>query len=89
VWPRLSRRNPHEARSRTPDEAAAPWTGSGYTKLQCWRLVEYATVVYVDADAVVLEPIDELFELGVVFAAAPDVFLSSRSPSLTEHRPRL
>lgn len=43
-------------------------------------------IVYIDTDAIVLETIDELFNLDVDFAAAPDVFppgalrLSHNSP---------
>ncbi|KAJ8608818.1 hypothetical protein CTAYLR_009358 [Chrysophaeum taylorii] len=59
--------NPHEA-------SDAPWQGSGYTKLRAWELEEYDRVVYIDTDAIVLEPLEELFELRVDFAAAPDVF---------------
>ncbi|CAM9286254.1 unnamed protein product, partial [Heterosigma akashiwo] len=46
----------------------------GYTKLHIWNLVEYTRVLYIDADALVLENIDELFERNTNFAAAPDIF---------------
>jgi len=58
---------PHEATD-------ACWSGSGYTKLRVWELEDYDALVYLDADALVLEPIDDLFERRVDFAAAPDVF---------------
>lgn len=59
-----------------PEEEASgtSWSGSGYTKLRVWELCEYAKIVFVDADAVVLENVDDLFERNVDFAAAPDVF---------------
>lgn len=54
------------------------WVNAGFTKLHVWDLDEYETVVYVDADALVLECVDELFERPIggrgAFAAAPDVF---------------
>lgn len=57
-----------------PHSSSACWNDSGYTKLRVWNLVEYDIIVYIDTDALVLESIDELFNLGVDFAAAPDVF---------------
>lgn len=58
----------------SPAEAkGTSWEGSGYTKLRLWDLA-YDTVVYVDSDAVVLENIDDLFDLDVPLAAAPDIF---------------
>ncbi len=44
-----------------------------YTKLHVWNLVEFEKVVYIDADALVLQNVDELFSRPG-FAAAPDVF---------------
>lgn len=49
------------------------WVNSGYTKLHIWSLVEFEKIVYVDADALVLENVDELFERPCP-AAAPDTF---------------
>lgn len=43
------------------------------TKINIWRQVQYQKVVYLDADTVVLQNIDHLFDLDVEFAAAPDV----------------
>ncbi|CAM9780632.1 unnamed protein product [Discosporangium mesarthrocarpum] len=50
------------------------WADVGYTKLRVWTLTEYSRVVYIDADALVLENVDDLFDRSVEFAAAPDVF---------------
>ena len=63
--------NPHASR---PDQAGKCWVDSGYTKLQIWALEDYDAVVYVDVDAVVCENVDDLFDLDVDLAAAPDVF---------------
>eukprot|EP00750_Incisomonas_marina_P019116 INCI3221.3.p1 GENE.INCI3221.3~~INCI3221.3.p1 ORF type:complete len:246 (-),score=36.49 INCI3221.3:259-996(-) len=49
------------------------WVNSGYTKLHVWNLVQFEKVVYLDADTLVLENIDELFRRPA-FSAAPDVF---------------
>ena len=36
------------------DEEGQPcWTGSGYTKLHIWGLVEYELVFYIDADCLI------------------------------------
>ncbi|GAB9468708.1 putative Glycosyltransferase [Globisporangium polare] len=57
----------------------AGWVNSGYTKLHIFRLEQFETIVYIDADAVVLENVDEeLFERDTTFAAAPDVFPPDR-----------
>lgn len=50
------------------------WINSGYTKLNIWKLTEYSKIVYIDADAIVVASVDELFGLDVDFAAAPDTF---------------
>jgi len=42
-----------------------------YTKLRTWELTEFSKVVFLDADCVVLENIDELFE-EEEFAASPE-----------------
>lgn len=52
----------------------AGWSLVGLTKLRIWELVEYAQVLYIDADCIVMENLDEVFERDVDFAAAPDVF---------------
>jgi len=48
-----------------------------YTKLRVFQLVEYDKVVFLDADTIVMSPIDELFERPF-FAAAPDFFMPDR-----------
>jgi glycogenin glucosyltransferase len=42
-----------------------------YTKLQCWTLLQYTKVVFMDADTLVLQNIDDLFEREE-FSACPD-----------------
>ena len=59
---------------RQPLDGKECWARCGYSKLALWGLTEYTKLVYVDADAVVLENVDELFEIDVAFAAAPDIF---------------
>jgi len=44
-----------------------------FTKIALWRQTEYSKVVYLDADIVVLQNLDHLFDLDVSFAAAPDI----------------
>lgn len=48
-----------------------------YTKLRAWELDEYAKVVFLDGDTVVLRNIDDLFARSG-FAAAPDFLLPDR-----------
>lgn len=48
-----------------------------FTKLRAWELVEFEHVVLMDADTIVLQNVDDLFERPV-FAAAPDFFLPDR-----------
>ncbi|KAH8813622.1 nucleotide-diphospho-sugar transferase [Flagelloscypha sp. PMI_526] len=45
-----------------------------YTKLRLWQFEELGiqSLVYLDADTLVIRPFDELFELPFSFAAAPD-----------------
>ncbi|TYZ64870.1 hypothetical protein PybrP1_010591 [[Pythium] brassicae (nom. inval.)] len=38
----------------------AGWVNSGYTKLRVFALAQFDQVVYIDADAVVLENVDEV-----------------------------
>merc|ERR1719187_114284 len=49
-----------------------PDLGVTFTKLQCWRLTQYSKCVFMDADTLVLQNIDELFEREEL-SAAPDV----------------
>ncbi|XP_018917789.1 glycogenin-1 isoform X6 [Bemisia tabaci] len=48
-----------------------PELGITFTKLHCWRLVQYEKCVFLDADTLVLQNCDELFEKEE-FSAAPD-----------------
>jgi len=56
------------------DKDRPSWFGSEFTKLNLWGLTDFDKVVYIDADAIVLQCTDELFDLDTSFAAAPDVF---------------
>ena len=49
-----------------------PDLGVTFTKLHCWRLVQYSKCVFLDADALVLQNADELFQRPE-FSAAPDI----------------
>lgn len=44
-----------------------------FTKLHLWRQEQFRKIVYVDADVVALRAPDELFDLDVSLAAAPDI----------------
>ncbi len=46
-----------------------------FCKLRLWQLTDYETCVFIDADAVVLKPIDKLFGYPE-FSAAPNVYES-------------
>jgi glycogenin glucosyltransferase len=54
-----------------------PRFGTVFTKLRAWELDDVARVVLLDADTLVLQNIDDLFERPG-FAAAPDFFLPDR-----------
>ncbi len=72
------------AHSRTAQHARAPFTKGAkpafhtpldnFAKLRLWQL-PYQRVVFIDADAVVLRPIDRLFDYPE-FSAAPNVYES-------------
>jgi len=49
-----------------------PDLGVTFTKLHCWRLTQYTRCVFLDADTLVLQNSDELFERDE-FSAAPDI----------------
>ncbi|XP_033247362.1 glycogenin-1 [Drosophila miranda] len=49
-----------------------PELGVTFTKLHCWRLVQFEKCVFLDADTLVLQNVDELFEREEL-SAAPDV----------------
>ena len=48
-----------------------------FTKLRVWELTDFDRVVLLDADTLVLQNVDALFERRV-FAAAPDFFMPDR-----------
>jgi glycogenin glucosyltransferase len=48
-----------------------------FTKLRAWDLTDYDHIVFLDADTIVLQNVDELFDRPD-FAAAPDFFLPDR-----------
>lgn len=50
---------------------ARPDLGVTFTKLHCWRLIQYTKAVFMDADTLVLQNIDDLFERPEL-SAAPD-----------------
>lgn len=56
------------------------WVDSGFTKLRVFGLSAYNRLVYVDADCLVLEDLEELFAIDkdIDFATAPDVFPPDR-----------
>ncbi|KYF47663.1 glycosyl transferase family 8 protein [Toxoplasma gondii ARI] len=45
-----------------------------FTKLRVWEQVDFDVIVYVDADCIVLRPVDELFLRQPLPAFAPDIF---------------
>ncbi|XP_044249150.1 glycogenin-1 isoform X5 [Drosophila takahashii] len=51
---------------------ARPELGVTFTKLHCWRLVQFEKCVFLDADTLVLQNCDELFEREEL-SASPDV----------------
>lgn len=57
-----------------------PRFGAAYTKLRAWELVDFDRVVFLDADTIVLQNVDDLFDRPEV-AAAPDFFLPDRFSS--------
>ena len=65
-----------ESANAIEKEEGGCWAASEMTKLRLWSLIQFDQLVYVDADCMVLESIDELFDKcsDIPFAAAPDVF---------------
>lgn len=49
-----------------------PELGITFTKLYCWRLTQYSKCVFLDADTLVLQNVDDLFNREEL-SAAPDV----------------
>ncbi|HSO39064.1 MAG TPA: glycosyltransferase family 8 protein [Labilithrix sp.] len=56
------------------DRLLFPRFASVFAKLRAWELVEFERVVLLDADTLVLQNVDDLFERRT-FAAGPDFFL--------------
>lgn len=50
-----------------------PELGTTFTKLHAFNLTQYNQCVFLDADTVALQNVDDIFERDVEFAAAPDV----------------
>jgi glycogenin glucosyltransferase len=48
-----------------------PNLGVTFTKLHCWRLTQYSKCVFMDADSMVIQNIDDIFDREE-FSAAPD-----------------
>ncbi|VDL50727.1 unnamed protein product [Hymenolepis diminuta] len=48
-----------------------PELGVTFTKLHCWRLTQYTKCVFMDADTMVTQNVDDMFE-GEEITAAPD-----------------
>ena len=44
-----------------------------FTKIELWRQTQFRKIVYLDADMVALQAVDELFNIDAPFAAAPDI----------------
>lgn len=59
------------------DRQLFPRFASVFTKLRAFELVEFDRVVLLDADTLVLQNVDDLFERPA-FAAGPDFFLPDR-----------
>mmetsp|Transcript_113069 Transcript_113069/g.303406 ORF Transcript_113069/g.303406 Transcript_113069/m.303406 type:complete len:228 (+) Transcript_113069:3-686(+) len=53
------------------------WANSGFTKLRLWEQEDFDRLVYIDADCIVLESVDELFERPSP-SFCPDVFPPDR-----------
>jgi len=60
--------------------SSAPWAASEMTKLRLWELTQFDSIFYIDADCMVLDCVDEVFDRckDSDFAAAPDVFPPDR-----------
>jgi len=46
---------------------------SAFTKINLWKLTQFSTIVYIDADVVAYRAPDELFDIDAPFSAAPDI----------------
>lgn len=47
------------------------WVNAGYTKLQLWGLTQFKKVVYIDADCLVQENVDEVWTTLALSLTAP------------------
>lgn len=56
------------------DAVKPSWLASDMTKLRLWGLTQFDSIVYIDADCLVMRNVEELFGRDTAFAAAPDVF---------------
>jgi len=56
------------------DEAPNPLKTVAFTKIHLWGLEQYDKAIYLDADMLLLDNIDELFDIPGNFSAAPDGF---------------
>ena len=73
---RHSRKNQHEAAPFTKGEKPGFHTPlDNFAKLRLWQLTEYERVVFIDADAIMLQNCDRLFAYPE-FSAAPNVYES-------------
>ncbi|CBZ55023.1 unnamed protein product [Neospora caninum Liverpool] len=72
VIPRLvgSIAYPEKERNKCPVDS---WKNC-FTKLRAWEQVDFDVIVYIDADCIVLGPVDELFLRKPLPAFAPDIF---------------
>lgn len=61
----------------TGDQQLLPRFDNVFTKLRAWELTDLDKVVFLDADTIVLQNVDDLFERPSI-AAAPDFFLPDR-----------
>lgn len=52
---------------KRPDLAAI------FTKLECWRLIQYEKCIFLEADCLIIKNSDELFTTYEEFSAAPDI----------------
>jgi len=64
----------------SPASSSAPWAASEMTKLRLWELTQFDGIFYIDADCMVLDCVDDIFDrcMHSDFAAAPDVFPPDR-----------
>ena len=54
------------------DLLSRPELGVTFSKINAWRLIQYSKCVFLDADTLVLQNVDELFDREEL-SAAPDV----------------